>query len=85
MMTQAGREALDWFRRLDGYVDGGQLELPWGGRSPRVLTRGYQRFRLEPRGDDVNPIVANRTKGEGEPEGDLLQLLLFDLNEEEDR
>jgi len=28
--------------------------LPWGGRSPRVLTKAYEQFRLSLRDDDVN-------------------------------
>jgi len=27
----------------------GASKLPWGGRSPRALTRGYKRFILKPR------------------------------------
>ncbi len=44
MMTDAGREELDRLRVEDPRSD--QLELPWGGRSPRVLTRAYERFTL---------------------------------------
>ena len=51
MMTPAGRIALDVLRRLD--VSEENSELPWGGRSPRVLTRAYQKFILEPLGDDA--------------------------------
>ncbi len=51
-MTLAGRIALDELRRLQGLDD----KLPWGGRSPRALTRAYEAFRLEPRGDDAEPI-----------------------------
>ncbi len=29
------------------------LKLPWGGRSPRCLTRAHMRFNLEPSGDDA--------------------------------
>jgi len=49
MMTQAGREWLDRERVAD--PDPAQIELPWGGRSPRVLTKAYQRFTLTARGD----------------------------------
>ncbi len=42
-------DQLDMFRQAD--PDESQ---PWGGRSPRVLTRAYQKFNLEPLGDDVN-------------------------------
>jgi len=46
-MTDAGRAWLDAKRVADS-TDPRQLELnlPWGGRSPRVLTRAYERFTL---------------------------------------
>ncbi len=50
-MTLAGRMALDELRR-SGEVD---PRLPWGGRSPRALTKAHERFRLESRGDDADP------------------------------
>jgi len=40
-MTDAGRAALDKLR-----LEKPAEELPWGGRSPRVLTRAYERFIL---------------------------------------
>jgi len=49
MMTDAGRAALDKHRIEQGL----DPKLPWGGRSPRVLTRAYERFTLEPLGDDA--------------------------------
>ena len=44
MMTPEGLARLDEYRRsaLDP-------SLPWGGRSPRVLTRAYERFTLRER------------------------------------
>ncbi len=51
MMTGAGRKKLDKLRQ-----ELGQLELPlepWGGRSPRCLTRAYEKFTLEAQDDDV--------------------------------
>jgi len=47
-MTRAGRAALDDLRKeaLDP-------SLPWGGRSPRALTRAHQRFTLR---DETAPI-----------------------------
>ena len=52
MMTPAGRKLLDELRQAE--ADPLQLSLPWGGRSPRVLTRSYQRFTLEAQDDDAN-------------------------------
>ena len=40
-MTRAGREELDRYRQLD--LDDKQ---PWGGRSPRALTKAFRRFSL---------------------------------------
>jgi len=50
MMSPRGRAVLDELRVKQGL----DSKLPWGGRSPRVLTRAYKRFILEPRGDDAN-------------------------------
>jgi len=47
MMTPAGRRILDELRQ-EVRVE----YLPWGGRSPRVLTRAYKRFTLSQRDDD---------------------------------
>ncbi len=46
-MTDAGRRKLDEMRQAK--PDPRQLKLPWGGRSPRALTRAANdpRFRLE--------------------------------------
>ena len=44
-MTAAGRRLLDAMRVADS-KDPRQRELPWEGRSPRVLTKAYQRFNL---------------------------------------
>ena len=44
MMTDEGRLKLDALRKED--VDPRQLELPWGGRSPRCLTEAHERFIL---------------------------------------
>ncbi len=41
MVTAEGRRRLDALRLLDP-----SSEEPWGGRSPRVLTRGYELFSL---------------------------------------
>jgi len=43
-MTPAGLEALDQLRLEQHLPDSDQL--PWGGRSPRVLTRAWNRFRF---------------------------------------
>ena len=53
MITEAGRELLREGRLADS-KDPAQLELPWGGRSPRDLTRAAKRFRLKSRDDDVH-------------------------------
>ncbi len=42
MMTREGRAVLDELRRRGGLDE----NLPWGGRSPRVLTKAYERFTL---------------------------------------
>ncbi len=42
MLTPTGRAVLDGLRVSQGL----DPELPWGGRSPRVLTRAYERFTL---------------------------------------
>ncbi len=44
-MTSAGIELLDALRCIDP-PDSDQLELPWGGRSPRVLTEAWKRFKF---------------------------------------
>ncbi len=49
-MTDEGRRKLDELRIQQG-LDPGE---PWGGRSPRVLTRAHQEIRLSLRDDDVN-------------------------------
>ncbi len=41
-ITRAGTAALDELRQEAGLDE----SLPWGGRSPRVLTKAYQRFTL---------------------------------------
>ncbi len=43
MMTPAGRARLDALRQE---AVGSICNLPWGGRSPRVLTRAYEKFTL---------------------------------------
>jgi len=49
-LTLAGRIALDELRRLQGLDE----SLPWGGRSPRALTRAHERFRLRLSRDDAD-------------------------------
>ena len=41
MMTPEGRARLDELRQ-----EAPDNSLPWGGRSPRVLTKAYERFTL---------------------------------------
>jgi len=41
-MRDAGRAALDQLRISQGL----DPDLPWGGRSPRVLTEAWNRFRF---------------------------------------
>jgi hypothetical protein len=41
MMTPEGRARLDELRQ-----EASDNSLPWGGRSPRVLTKAYERFTL---------------------------------------
>jgi len=41
-LTETGRAVLDALRIKQGL----DSDLPWGGRSPRVLTKAYQRFNL---------------------------------------
>ncbi len=55
MMTEAGRLALDGYRQLE--LDGQEQDsrVPWGGRSPRALTKAHEQFRLRPRGEDAHP------------------------------
>ena len=48
-VTAAGRAVLDELRVEQGL----DPKLPWGGRSPRVLTEAYERFTLKA-GDDAN-------------------------------
>jgi len=48
-MTEAGRKALLELREVaTGDSDPLQLSLPWGGRSPRSLTKAYAMFSLTP-------------------------------------
>ncbi len=51
MITPAGRRILDFLRRVDPTPE--QLELPWGGRSPRELTRAAQAFNFQSLDDDA--------------------------------
>jgi len=53
MMTRTGRAVLDELRVSQGL----DPDLPWGGRSPRVLTAAYKRFNLESQGDDANEFA----------------------------
>ncbi len=48
-ITKAGMLALDRARKSDP-----RPALPWGGRSPRVLTEAWKAFNLESRRDDLN-------------------------------
>ena len=52
MMTPEGRALLDALRQEAGL----DSSLPWGGRSPRVLTRGHKSFILESRDDDATAL-----------------------------
>ena len=52
-MTEAGRRKLDELRK-DQIDPQQQLLLPWGGRSPRALTRAAKLFNLESQDDDAN-------------------------------
>ncbi len=49
MMTREGRAILDAMR-LESGLD---PELPWGGRSPRALTKAYEKFTLR---RDASPL-----------------------------
>ena len=51
-MTPTGRAVLDELRKRQGL----DPELPWGGRSPRVLTQAYQRFTLPLEAATLKPI-----------------------------
>jgi len=42
MMTPQGRAKLDELKVSQGL----DPQLPWGGRSPRVLTEAYQKYTL---------------------------------------
>ncbi len=47
-LTRAGVVALKELRKVSQSPGSGvQLELPWGGRSPRTLTQAFQRFSLQ--------------------------------------
>jgi len=43
MLTRAGVVKLDELRVKQGL----DPKMPWGGRSPRVLTKAYKRFSLK--------------------------------------
>ncbi len=51
-MTKAGRRELEGLRVADPL----QLELPWGGRSPRTLTKAYDRFTLRRKTSTVEEV-----------------------------
>ena len=67
MMTPRGRTVLDELRVSQGL----DPKLPWGGRSPRVLTRGYEFVRFESRDDDVTDfdesLIEEQYRRWGEP------------------
>ncbi len=50
MITPCGRSVLDRLRVEQGL----DPELPWGGRTPRVLTQAHIRFNLVPEGASLN-------------------------------
>ncbi len=54
-MTGRGRAFLDRLRKKDPSPE--QRELPWGGRSPRALTRAFNLFRLGHETTTVNEVV----------------------------
>ena len=62
MMTPAGRAYLDAMRL--GQVP--ESRLPWGGRSPRVLTKAYKRFSLR---QEALPLDESREEEIESPEG----------------
>ena len=49
-ITSRGRARLDELRIQQGL----DVELPWGGRDPRVLTRGYLMLALTQRAAPLN-------------------------------
>ncbi len=59
-MTEAGRAALDKLRVGQGL----DPNIPWGGRSPRVLTEAYKRFRFEATSDDADSIFDDQVLDE---------------------
>ena len=73
-MTRAGRSLLDAMR----VEDPRQLELPWGGRSPRDLTRAARMFRFSNEAtplDEVDALIDEQYRRflgscPGEEEGD---------------
>jgi len=56
-ITPRGREKLDELRVRQGL----DADLPWGGRSPRVLTRGHLMFILVQRAPSLNRFWARET------------------------
>jgi len=56
LLTRAGEKMLDELRVKDRFPD---PKLPWGGRSPRVLTKAYKRFRLHLREGDIKEDFDN--------------------------
>ena len=61
-MTRRGMWKLDELRKRA--PDPRQLRLPWGGRSPRALTKAFQKFTLPQRGGDATPIFDEETLDE---------------------
>ena len=45
-MTRRGMELLDRLRQQDAVAGMVDPRLPWGGRSPRVLTRAWQKYNF---------------------------------------
>ena len=56
-------------------------DIPWGGRSPRELTRAHMRFKLAPEGASSTVVSDRKDKSESSSE----QLELFPSEEEFER
>ena len=74
MMTAAGRKVLDDQRQLNP-----QHHLPWGGRSPRELTRAHAMFSLAPKATTLDEVAV---WDDAVIEGQYRRFLLVDGGEE---
>ena len=67
MITRAGLIKLDWLRINQMAAE--QSREPWGGRSPRALTKGFSLRTLRHEDVEMNAISSTHRKVPEDPYG----------------